>query len=160
MVLLQTIDARWKDHLQIIDHLKEGINLRAYAQKDPLVEYKQEGFRAFETMNQVIASEVIEKILKVRLVSPEETEEALRERRERQRPQKLQYQGSEASEGMSALRASAEPQPQAGRAPAGLGQPRGQSAPPPGFPSRQQMQDDGPKMNREQRRRLEKKKNR
>ena len=40
-LLLQTIDARWKEHLENVDHLREGINLRAFAQKDPLVEYKK-----------------------------------------------------------------------------------------------------------------------
>jgi preprotein translocase subunit SecA len=152
MILLQTIDARWKDHLQIIDHLKEGINLRAYAQKDPLVEYKKEGFRAFEQMNHLVSSEVIEKVLKIRIVSQEETDEVLREQRERSAPQKLNYQGSEASENMSILRQ----QPQARKpanAPVG-----GDEAPPPGFPSRQMMQDDGPKLNRSQRRKMEKKK--
>jgi preprotein translocase subunit SecA len=154
MVLLQTIDARWKDHLQIIDHLKEGINLRAFAQKDPLVEYKREGFRAFEQMNQLVASEVIEKIIKVRLVSPQDAEEAMREKAERQRQQKLQYQGSEASEGMSVLR-----EPQGPRAPAVGRVPSGQEAPPPGFPSRfGGAPDGGRQMNRADRRRLEKKK--
>lgn len=147
MVLLQTIDARWKDHLQIIDHLKEGINLRAYAQKDPLVEYKKEGFRAFEQMNNMIASEVIEKILKIRIVSQEETVEVIREQEERKKQKQLKYQGSEASAEMSSLKSAP---PEAARR---------QEAPPPGFPSRQALRDDSPKMNREQRRKLEKKKN-
>ena len=71
MVLLETIDTKWKEHLAQIDHLKEGINLRAYAQKDPLIEYKKEAFLAFEKVNQLIRSEVIEKIMKVQIVSEE-----------------------------------------------------------------------------------------
>jgi preprotein translocase subunit SecA len=47
MVTLQVIDDRWKDHLREMDDLKEGIHLRAYGQKDPLIEYKTEGFRMF-----------------------------------------------------------------------------------------------------------------
>lgn len=50
MLLLETIDYLWKDHLLGIDHLKEGINLRAYAQKDPILEYKKEAFQMFKTM--------------------------------------------------------------------------------------------------------------
>jgi len=68
MILLQTIDTRWKEHLLRIDHLKEGINLRAYAQKDPLVEYKKEAFKAFAEMDHLVKSESLEKILKIQLV--------------------------------------------------------------------------------------------
>jgi preprotein translocase subunit SecA len=68
MILLQTIDQRWKEHLQLIDHLKEGIGLRGYAQKDPLIEYKKEAFAAFENLNHVIKAESIEKMFKIQLV--------------------------------------------------------------------------------------------
>lgn len=68
MILLQAIDQRWKEHLQQIDQLREWINLRAYAQKDPLVEYKQEAFRMFESMNFLVRSETIEKLFKIQLV--------------------------------------------------------------------------------------------
>ena len=68
MILLQAIDQRWKEHLQRIDQLREWINLRAYAQKDPLVEYKQEAFRMFEEMNLLIRSETIEKLAKIQIV--------------------------------------------------------------------------------------------
>ncbi len=68
MILLQTLDGMWKEHLQFIDHLKEGINLRGYAQKDPLVEYKKEAFKAFEELNRKIKSATIEKLMRVHLV--------------------------------------------------------------------------------------------
>ncbi len=74
MILLQTIDQRWKDHLQGIDQLREWINLRAYAQKDPLVEYKQEAFKKFEEMNFAIKAEVVEKFLKIQLVQQHQGE--------------------------------------------------------------------------------------
>ncbi|MBC86880.1 MAG: preprotein translocase subunit SecA [Bdellovibrionaceae bacterium] len=74
MILLQTIDQRWKDHLLNIDQLKEGINLRAYAQKDPLIEYKKEAFARFEELQSQIQSELIEKLLKIQIVSPEEAQ--------------------------------------------------------------------------------------
>jgi preprotein translocase subunit SecA len=153
MLLLQTIDQRWKEHLQVIDHLKEGIHLRGYAQKDPLIEYKKEGFQAFQKMNMAIRSEVVEKMLKVRVMQNEDATEEMLERQQRRRPQqKLQYQGSEASEGANVLR---QPAPRSGNAsgspalrPPGAGFPEGFDP------------DDGPKMNRAQRRQMEKKKGR
>ena len=72
LILLQTLDVRWKEHLEHIDRLKEGINLRAYAQKDPLVEYKKESFALFEHMNFQMMSESIEKLFKVQLDEPED----------------------------------------------------------------------------------------
>ena len=50
IIMLQIIDSQWKDHLLNIDHLKEGIGLRGYAQKDPLIEYKKEPFNNEWTM--------------------------------------------------------------------------------------------------------------
>ena len=64
-ILLQTIDFLWKEHLENIDYLKEGINLRGYAQKDPLIEYKKEAFNLFEKVNQQIAFESVEKLFKI-----------------------------------------------------------------------------------------------
>jgi len=69
MILLQAIDQRWKEHLQRVDQLREWINLRAYAQKDPLIEYKSEAFKMFEEMNSLIKSETLEKLFKIQLVS-------------------------------------------------------------------------------------------
>lgn len=68
MVILQSIDSHWKEHLQRIDHLREGINLRAYAQKDPLIEYKKEAFNAFSEMNHLVRVGALEKLLKIQLV--------------------------------------------------------------------------------------------
>jgi preprotein translocase subunit SecA len=68
MLLLQSIDQRWKEHLQRVDQLREWINLSAYAQKDPLVEYKQEAFRMFEEMNFFVKSDTLEKLFKIQLV--------------------------------------------------------------------------------------------
>jgi preprotein translocase subunit SecA len=81
-ILLRTIDQRWKEHLERIDRLKEGINLRGYAQKDPLIEYKKEAFQAFQEMNSWIQEEAIEKILKSRLDNQERTREMLESRPE------------------------------------------------------------------------------
>jgi preprotein translocase subunit SecA len=66
-VLVQIYDSTWKDHLYSMDHLKENIFLRAYAEKDPKIEYKQEGFRMFNEMLGVIEDRVTDTIFKVRL---------------------------------------------------------------------------------------------
>ena len=69
MILLSTIDQLWKDHLLAMDHLREGINLNAYGQKDPLIEYKKQGFRFFEMMMNQITGDVVRKIFAVQLAS-------------------------------------------------------------------------------------------
>ena len=76
MIMLNAIDQRWKEHLYTIDKVKEGINLRAYGQKDPLIEYKKEAFKAFEYLSNVIKTETIEKIMRVQLV-PDAAAEAI-----------------------------------------------------------------------------------
>ncbi|MCK6598608.1 MAG: preprotein translocase subunit SecA, partial [Bdellovibrionaceae bacterium] len=76
MVLLQSIDQKWKEHLLVIDKLKEGIGLRGYAQKDPLIEYKKEAFDAFESLNNSIKFEVCEKLMRVQIVA-QHAEQAL-----------------------------------------------------------------------------------
>ncbi len=70
MLLLHTIDSKWKDHLYAMDQLKEGINLRSYAQRDPLVEYKRDGFEMFNIMYNSINQEVAELIFKIQPITP------------------------------------------------------------------------------------------
>ena len=82
MIMLNAIDQRWKEHLYTIDKVKEGINLRAYAQKDPLIEYKKEAFKAFEYLSNIIKTETIEKMMRVQLV-PEAMEQAVEKFRQR-----------------------------------------------------------------------------
>lgn len=65
MVVLQVIDEKWKDHLREMDDLKEGIHLRAYGQKDPLVEYKTEGFRMFMELLDLMYSEIVATVFKL-----------------------------------------------------------------------------------------------
>ncbi len=57
--MLQIVDAQWKDHLYSLDHLKEGIGLRGYGQRDPLVEYKKESFELFSAMKDRIEEEIV-----------------------------------------------------------------------------------------------------
>ncbi|MFA4988604.1 MAG: SEC-C metal-binding domain-containing protein, partial [Candidatus Omnitrophota bacterium] len=66
MVFLQIIDSKWKDHLYAMDSLREGIGLRAYGQRDPLIEYKREAFEMFTQMIKSIEEEAVESIFKLR----------------------------------------------------------------------------------------------
>jgi preprotein translocase subunit SecA len=70
-IVLQVIDKHWKDHLLAMDHLKEGIGLRGYAQKNPLNEYKREAFEMFVDMTDRIKNDVVEYLFKVELASAE-----------------------------------------------------------------------------------------
>jgi preprotein translocase subunit SecA len=74
-IALNIIDARWKDHLLAMDHLKEGIGLRAYGQKDPLVEYKRESFDLFAEMKNRIEEEIIRYLFLFEPMTQEEREE-------------------------------------------------------------------------------------
>ncbi|HKR63600.1 MAG TPA: preprotein translocase subunit SecA [Thermoanaerobaculia bacterium] len=70
-LLLQVIDQQWKDHLLNIDHLKEGIGLRGYGQRDPLVEYKRESFDLFQEMMERIQDRVVKVLWKIELAGRE-----------------------------------------------------------------------------------------
>lgn len=74
-ILLSHFDHFWKDHLLQMDHVKEGINLRAYAQKDPLTEYKKESFNLFEGMKQNVKKSIVNGLFTVKLYTKEEIEE-------------------------------------------------------------------------------------
>ena len=67
IIMLQTIDTLWKDHLLNMDHLKEGIGLRGYGQKNPLQEYQKEGFDMFEEMIHRKEEDVVQKLFTVEL---------------------------------------------------------------------------------------------
>lgn len=71
MVLLQVIDQHWKDHLLGMDQLRDGIGLRGYGQKDPLAEYKREGFDMFAGMMDRVKSDALERLFKVQVVKGE-----------------------------------------------------------------------------------------
>lgn len=71
-VMLRSIDIRWMDHMQAMDDLRDGIGLRAYAQRDPLTEYKIESFRLFQETMSAVREDVIRTLLQMRLASPEE----------------------------------------------------------------------------------------
>ncbi len=70
-VMLQTVDSLWKDHLLSMDHLKEGIGLRGYAQQNPLIVYKKEGFDMFNSMIHRVKEEMVEVMFKIQVARPE-----------------------------------------------------------------------------------------
>jgi preprotein translocase subunit SecA len=70
-IMLQIVDAQWKDHLYSLDHLKEGIGLRGYGQRDPLVEYKKESFTLFQAMKDRIDEETVRYLWRLRPVVAE-----------------------------------------------------------------------------------------
>jgi preprotein translocase subunit SecA len=86
MILLQSIDTHWREHLAALDYLRQGIHLRGYAQKNPKQEYKREAFDLFAQLLQVIKNDVSQTLMRVRVQSEEEVAqvaEAIEERAER-----------------------------------------------------------------------------
>jgi preprotein translocase subunit SecA len=77
-LLLQVIDQQWKDHLLVLDHLKEGIGLRGYGQRDPLIEYKKESFDLFQAMMERIQDRVVKYLWKIDVVVEREDEKPQR----------------------------------------------------------------------------------
>jgi preprotein translocase subunit SecA len=74
LVTLQTVDQRWREHLLAMDHLKEGIGLRGYAQQNPLIEYKREGLEMFQEMVEQIKGEILQMLFRIQVATQEETE--------------------------------------------------------------------------------------
>jgi preprotein translocase subunit SecA len=89
-ILLQVIDQQWKDHLLNVDHLKEGIGLRGYGQRDPLIEYKKESFEIFQEMMERIQDRVVKILWKMEFVSQETEAETVRVQRSMPQPPKQQ----------------------------------------------------------------------
>ncbi|PID72415.1 MAG: preprotein translocase subunit SecA [Desulfobulbus propionicus] len=81
MVLLQMVDTLWKDHLLQMDHLKEGIGLRGYGQKNPLNEYKREGFNLFSAMIEAVKLQTVSTLMRIQIVQNEDLERIEEERR-------------------------------------------------------------------------------
>lgn len=82
VLTLQCLDNHWKDHLLAMDHLKEGIGLRGYAQKNPLQEYQKEGFDMFENMMLSYENDVVEKMFSVRIADEQEVDRMEERRRD------------------------------------------------------------------------------
>ncbi len=92
IIMLNIIDAQWKDHLLSLDHLKQGIGLVGYGQKDPLVEYKKQSFDMFQEMLDRIDTSTIRSLFNLQVVA-EEPPEALRQRRLPRRSTQMTFTG-------------------------------------------------------------------
>ncbi len=96
-VMLQVLDGLWKEHLQTMDQLRQGIHLRAYANKNPKQEYKREAFELFEALLERLKQEVVRILSHLQIKRQDEAELMERQRREEAARQKLAFQHAEAS---------------------------------------------------------------
>jgi preprotein translocase subunit SecA len=104
-IMLQSLDTHWREHLAALDHLRQGIHLRGYAQKNPTQEYKREAFELFSIMLESIKTEVTKILMAVQIRSAEELAAA----EELEAPRNVQYQHTDyASSGGTAAEAEAE----------------------------------------------------
>jgi len=90
IILLQIVDSHWKDHLLSMDHLKEGIGLRGYGQKNPLNEYKREGFDLFRNVIEDVKSQTVSSLIRVRIVHEEDVDRLEEERNKRREQEQIQ----------------------------------------------------------------------
>jgi preprotein translocase subunit SecA len=104
-VMLQILDQRWKEHLSTMDHLRQGIHLRAYAQKQPKQEYKRESFELFQELLFAIKRDVVRLLSRVEIERQDSVEELERRRRE-EAVKRMQFQHQQAA----ALNGSPDPQ--------------------------------------------------
>ncbi|MFP6816878.1 MAG: SEC-C metal-binding domain-containing protein, partial [Pseudomonadales bacterium] len=95
-IMLQILDQRWKEHLATMDHLRQGIHLRAYAQKQPKQEYKRESFELFQELLENIKRDVVRLLSRVQIEAPDAVAEAERRRRE-QAERRQRYTHAETS---------------------------------------------------------------
>ncbi len=86
-MILQTLDNHWREHLAAMDHLRQGIHLRGYAQKDPKQEYKREAFTLFTTMLDALKYDVVKLLLSVQI----QTEEDVNAVEEQRRAEQIQH---------------------------------------------------------------------
>ncbi len=98
LILLQIVDSHWKDHLLSMDYLKEGIGLRGYGQKNPLNEYKREGFEMFGVMVETVKTQVVSSLMRVRVVSEDDVERLEEERRRRHEQEQIRLNRAGAAE--------------------------------------------------------------
>ena len=96
-VLLQSIDTNWRAHLQALDHLRQGIHLRGYAQRDPKQEYKREAFVLFSDMLDRVRNDVVRVLMTVRVQTPEQVEEPA----EQESPVNVRYHHSDYDKALS-----------------------------------------------------------
>ncbi len=120
IIMLNIIDAQWKDHLLALDHLKQGIGLVGYGQKDPLVEYKKESFDMFQAMLDRIDTTTIRSLFNLQVVVEESAEEIQRRRLAARRRGSMQFTGpnqgaAAAGEEAGKIKTVVRSQPKVGR---------------------------------------------
>ncbi|MBZ1351775.1 preprotein translocase subunit SecA [Alcaligenaceae bacterium LF4-65] len=108
-VMLQVIDTQWREHLSALDHLRQGIHLRGYAQKNPKQEYKREAFELFSNMLDRIRDDVIRLLMTVRIQTQEEIQQAEQEAAQAVQMQNVQYQHTEYQEAEQLAQQAAAP---------------------------------------------------
>jgi preprotein translocase subunit SecA len=96
-VMLQVLDNAWKEHLAAMDHLRQGINLRSYAQKNPKQEYKREAFEMFQQLLISVKRETVHLMARVEPITREQMDEMENRRREELARQKMQLRHDELS---------------------------------------------------------------
>src|SRR5258705_2181630 len=106
-IMLQIVDAQWKAHLYSLDHLKEGIGLRGYGQRDPLVEYKKESFTLFQDMKDRIEEEMVRYVMWLRPVINEEAAPVARPAPRRAAPITMSKPAAETVPAFAGARAAA-----------------------------------------------------
>ncbi|OUS16075.1 preprotein translocase subunit SecA [Gammaproteobacteria bacterium 50_400_T64] len=100
-VMLQVLDNLWKEHLSNIDHLRQGIGLRAYAQKNPKQEYKRESFELFQEMLENIKLETVRFLCRVEIRRDDEAEQLERQRQEALNQQKMEFNHAESQSALA-----------------------------------------------------------
>jgi preprotein translocase subunit SecA len=108
-VMLQIVDTQWKDHLYSLDHLKEGIGLRGYGQRDPLVEYKKESFALFQDMKARIEEDIVNYLFRLRPVATEEAAPVARPAARRATPLTMNHPHAGAASPFGGAAAPAQP---------------------------------------------------
>ena len=110
-IMLQVLDTLWKEHLQVMDQLRQGIHLRAYANKNPKQEYKRESFALFESLLQRLKYEVVRFLSNVQVQRSDEAAAMEQQRREAAAKQKMAFEHAEAGSAVSESADTAEPPP-------------------------------------------------
>jgi preprotein translocase subunit SecA len=107
-IMLQTIDKAWMNHMDEIDYLREGIGLRGYGQRDPLIEYKREAFSMFSGLMENVRSSIVHTIFRINVIHPGVRESA---------PKNLQFKGAEEVEQFGAAKQVGDSKEQAASQP-------------------------------------------
>jgi preprotein translocase subunit SecA len=109
VIFLQMVDTYWKEHLLNMDHLKEGIGLRGYGQKNPLNEYKREGFEMFANMIEAMKQQVLTTLYRIQLSSDEDVDhEAMEKKKRQQAEMRLSRGGQESAKNQQPLKREGE----------------------------------------------------